>query len=123
MARGHRQRGEEPAHSPNRITNATSWRSILATSADDPGFSRTDLQGDLSAWTTSRSFSAYRHGVSEYSIKHALRSHVDLFDAGDRMTMVIGPDRSGGLIEVGVVERYDDLYVVHAMPARPKFLR
>lgn len=39
------------------------------------------------------------------------------------MTMVIGPDRSGGLIEVGVVERYGDLYVAHAMPARPKFLR
>ena len=67
--------------------------------------------------------SAYRHGVSEESIKHALRNHVDLFDVGDEMTMVIGPDRSGGLIEVGVVARYDDLYVVHAMPARPKFLR
>ena len=67
--------------------------------------------------------SAYRHGVPEESIKHALRNHVDLFDVGDGMTMVIGPDRSGGLIEVGVVERHGDLYVVHAMSARPKFLR
>ncbi|MBO9556845.1 hypothetical protein [Cellulomonas sp.] len=67
--------------------------------------------------------SAYRHGLSEDSIRHALRNHVDLFDVGDGMTMVIGPDRSGGLVEVGVVERYDDLYVAHAMPARPKFLR
>jgi len=31
--------------------------------------------------------------------------------------------RSGGLIEVGLVERCGDLYVAHAMPARPKFLR
>ena len=67
--------------------------------------------------------SAYRHGVSEDSIRHALRNHIDLFDVGDGMTMVIGPDRSGGLIEVGVVERYDDLYVAHAMTARSKFLR
>ena len=37
--------------------------------------------------------------------------------------MVIGPDHTGGLLEVGVVERYGDLYVVHAMSARPKFLR
>ena len=61
--------------------------------------------------------------MSEDSIRHALRNHIDLFDVGDGMTMVIGPDRSGGLIEVGVVERYDDLYVAHAMTARSKFLR
>ncbi|TFH68221.1 hypothetical protein [Cellulomonas sp. HD19AZ1] len=67
--------------------------------------------------------SAYRHGVSEDSLRHALRNHVDLFDVGDGMTMVIGPNRSRGLIEVGVVERHDDLHVAHAMPARPKFLR
>lgn len=66
---------------------------------------------------------AHKHGVSEDSIRHALRNHIDLFDVGDGMTMVIGPDRGGGLIEVGVVERYDDLYVAHAMPVRPKFLR
>ena len=61
--------------------------------------------------------------MSEDLIRHALRNHIDLFDVGDGMTMVIGPDRSGGLIEVGVVARYDDLYVAHAMPARSKFLR
>jgi hypothetical protein len=68
--------------------------------------------------------SAHRHGVPEEDMQHALRHHQDLFDAGEGMTMVIGPDRSGGLIEVGLVERYGDLFVVHAMsPARRRFLR
>ena len=67
--------------------------------------------------------SAFRHGVSEESMRHAVENYVDLFDVGDGMTMVIGPDHSGGLIEVGVVERYGDLHVVHAMPARARFLR
>jgi hypothetical protein len=36
--------------------------------------------------------------------------------------MVIGPDRLGELIEVGVVERFECLYVAHAMrPVRRKF--
>jgi hypothetical protein len=56
-------------------------------------------------------------------MRHALRNHIDLFDVGEGMTMVIGPDPAGDLIEVGVVERYGDLYVVHAMkPARGRFL-
>ncbi|HSJ19545.1 MAG TPA: hypothetical protein VK964_03130 [Nocardioidaceae bacterium] len=40
------------------------------------------------------------------------------------MTMVIGADRAGRLIEVGVVESRDEpgLVVVHAMAARPKVL-
>lgn len=39
------------------------------------------------------------------------------------MVMYIGPDRSGLLLEVGVVEWHDELAIVHAMPARPRFLR
>lgn len=38
--------------------------------------------------------------------------------------MVVGPSRTGALIEIGVVESYDTLCVVHALdPARTKFLR
>ena len=36
--------------------------------------------------------------------------------------MYIGPDQAGNLLEVGVVEWHDDLAIVHAMRARPKFL-
>jgi hypothetical protein len=41
------------------------------------------------------------------------------------MTMLIGADAAGRLLEVGVVESRDEpgLVIVHAMPARQKFLR
>ncbi len=67
--------------------------------------------------------SAYRHGASLADIRHAVSHYSDTFDMGDGMTMVIGVGRSGAVLEVGIVERYDDLYVVHAMSARAKFLR
>ena len=68
--------------------------------------------------------SAHRHGVHDEDIRHALELHVDAFDVGEGMTMVIGPDRTGTLIEVGVVELYQGRCVVHAMrPARARFFR
>lgn len=40
------------------------------------------------------------------------------------MTMFIGPDESGTLIEVGVIEWHGVIAIAHAMrPAQPKFLR
>jgi hypothetical protein len=39
------------------------------------------------------------------------------------MVMYVGPDRSGALLEFGVVEWHDEVAIVHAMPARAKFLR
>ncbi len=36
--------------------------------------------------------------------------------------MVIGPDRSARLLEVGVARREGIHFIVHAMPARNKFL-
>lgn len=36
--------------------------------------------------------------------------------------MVIGPSRTGALLEMGVVEWYGDLAAVHAMPARQLFM-
>lgn len=53
---------------------------------------------------------------------HALRFPVRHFVQDDSMTMFIGPDESGTLIEVGVIEWHGA--IAHAMrPARPKFLR
>jgi hypothetical protein len=37
--------------------------------------------------------------------------------------MFVGPDYGGNLYEVGVVESEDGPIIVHAMPARPKYLR
>lgn len=36
--------------------------------------------------------------------------------------MMIGPGSSAGLIEVGVIATGDQDYVIHAMPARQKYL-
>ncbi len=47
--------------------------------------------------------SALRHGVSEDDMLHALRFAAHHVRQADDMVMFIGPDRAGGLIEVGVV--------------------
>lgn len=55
---------------------------------------------------------------------HALRYPVRHFVQNDEITMFIDPDRTGTLIEVGVVERYGIIAIAHAMrPARSKYLR
>ena len=67
--------------------------------------------------------SASRHGIAEEDGLHAWAFAIDVFSIDEGMVMYIGPTRSGDLIEVGIVEWHDLLAVVHAMPARPKFLR
>ncbi len=56
---------------------------------------------------------------------HVLRNPVRTFAMDEEMTMVIGADRAGRLIEDGVGENHDEpgLVIVHAMPARAKFLK
>lgn len=69
--------------------------------------------------------SALRHGVSDDDMLHALRFATHHVRTADDMVMFIGPDRAGGLIEVGVVTWWGgELAIAHAMrPARPKYLR
>lgn len=67
--------------------------------------------------------SAGRHGIGEEDALHAYAFAVDSFIVDEGMVMYVGPDRSGRLLEVGVVEWHEELAIVHAMPARPKFLR
>jgi hypothetical protein len=38
-------------------------------------------------------------------------------------TMFVGADPAANLLEVGVVDTSDGPIIVHAMPARPKYLR
>lgn len=55
---------------------------------------------------------------------HALRFPVRHFVQDDAMTMLIGPDETGTLDEVGVIEWHGIIAIAHAMrPARPKYLR
>jgi len=37
--------------------------------------------------------------------------------------MFVGADTSGNLLEVGVIDSVDGPIIIHAMPARPKYLR
>ncbi len=67
--------------------------------------------------------SAARHGISKEDALHAYAFAVDSFIVDEGMVMYLGADRSGRLLEVGVVEWHDELAIVHAMPSRPKFLR
>lgn len=64
--------------------------------------------------------SARRHGVADDDIRHALRNWIDVNDEDDDVTLFLGPDRAGNLIEVGVVADAAGARIIHAMrPARP----
>ncbi len=62
--------------------------------------------------------SAYKHGVDEQTIFNPIRSE----DLEEGLVMLIGPDRAGNLYELGVVGSDRGPVIVHAMPARPKYL-
>lgn len=62
--------------------------------------------------------SAYRHGVREQDIRHALRNRVKTLLTEDEMVMVIGPAENLTMLEIGLGRSGA---VVHAMPARPKY--
>lgn len=51
---------------------------------------------------------------------HALNHPLRVVDQDDD-SMVLGPSRTGALLEVGVLNLYTDPAVVHAMPLRPKY--
>lgn len=65
--------------------------------------------------------SARRHGISERDILHAYRNAFKAVPEGD-MTMLVGDDGSGRVLEVGVVRTDDGDLITHAMPAREKYL-
>ena len=65
--------------------------------------------------------SARKHQVSDDDMLHAYRNPIRVFDLGE-LTMLIGPDTAARLLEVGVSDAEGIEFVVHAMPARDKFL-
>ena len=68
--------------------------------------------------------SARKHGVSDNDMLHALRHHWRAFETDDdAVTMFIGPSTDAEPIEVGVVTDSEGSAVIHAMPARQKFLK
>ena len=67
--------------------------------------------------------SAYKHGLSREDVLHASRNPLRIWDLGDGFTMMIGPNRAALILEVGYVEGDVAMVIVHAMPARDKYLR
>lgn len=67
--------------------------------------------------------SARKHGVPDDDMLHAFNNPIRAEDLDEGLTMLVGPDHAGNLLEVGVVESDDGPLIVHAMPARAKYLR
>jgi hypothetical protein len=66
--------------------------------------------------------SARKHGISDDDMLHAYRNPIRAF-AVDDLLMLVGPDRAGRLPEIGVADADAIDFIVHAMPARPKYVR
>ena len=70
--------------------------------------------------------SAFKHGVAEEDLRHAIDNALCWFDL-DRASdppkvLANGPDRSGNLLEVIALELADDRWlVIHAMALRRSF--
>jgi hypothetical protein len=56
-------------------------------------------------------------------ILHAFNNPIRTEELDDGFTMLIGPDYAGNLYEIGVVNSEEGPVIVHAMPARAKYLR
>jgi len=71
--------------------------------------------------------SARKRGVHDNDMLPAYRHHLIALIAfatpAPSVTMFVGPSRTGEPLEVGVVVDDDGEAIIHAMPARPKFLK
>jgi hypothetical protein len=67
--------------------------------------------------------SARKHGIRDDDMIHAFNHPILVDDLDDGLTMFVGADTAGNLLEVGIIDSSDGPIVVHAMPARPKYVR
>ena len=68
--------------------------------------------------------SARKRGIADDDIRHAVDNAMATISRPEQpdFTMLIGPDTTSRLLEVGVIETDDQDYVIHAMKARAKYL-
>jgi hypothetical protein len=64
-----------------------------------------------------------KHGISDDDIRHTFENAVASITVPGQpgLSMMLGPDQSARLLEIGVLA--DDDNDIHAMPARPKYLK
>ena len=67
--------------------------------------------------------SARKHGIPDADMIHAFDHPIFVDDLDEGFTMLVGADPVANLLEIGVVDTSDGPIIVHAMPARPKYLR
>ncbi|TAM91453.1 MAG: hypothetical protein EPN43_04215 [Jatrophihabitans sp.] len=68
--------------------------------------------------------SARKHGIRDEDLLHAYRNAVCEARDDDGVTMLVGADGAGNLLEVGFVVGELGPVIIHARkPARPRFLR
>ncbi len=66
--------------------------------------------------------SALRYGVGDDEILHASRNPIRVWDLGEGFTMLVGAN-AAAIIRGPVHPGQTAVVIVHAMPAREKFLR
>jgi len=66
--------------------------------------------------------SARKHRIPDDDMLHAYRNPIRVFELDD-LTMIIGADPTGQPLEVGLATAEGVEFIVHAMAARPRFLR
>lgn len=75
---------------------------------------------EVDLWDAPVAATAHRHDITEDDIRHSLRNLLAVADdpIDDDVTLFLGPDRAGNLVEVGVLATDDGPVVIHAMAAR-----
>jgi hypothetical protein len=69
--------------------------------------------------------SARKRGISDDDIRHAVNNAVAAITAPHQpdFTMLVGATLSGQLLEIGILSADDNHYVIHAMPARTRYVK
>ncbi len=65
--------------------------------------------------------SARKHGIADDDMLHAYRNPIRVYETED-LTMLVGAAINGAILEIGVAAAEGIDFIVHAMPARPKYL-
>jgi len=67
--------------------------------------------------------SARKHGIHDDDMLHAFNHPIFVDDLDEGFVMFVGADTTGNLLEIGVIDSSDGPIIIHAMAARPKYLR
>ena len=98
-----------------RSPTAVAKRGVISSSDSSPGIKVTwDVDPVILA-------AARKHGVQDDDMLHAYRNPMRVFQLDD-LTMLVGPSESASLLEIGVAHAEGIDFIVHAMPARDRFL-